>query len=827
SEGGTPVTIKGSDFREGISVIIDGIEVPESDVNLISPTEIRIVTPRAASYGKKDVTVVNQDGGSYTLKGGFEYVPPATLPVITDVDPKFGAISGGTIVRIQGQKFVKGAKVYFGGVQAPQVTVDDTGTLAVAITPEYIPGSADEPVNGRYPVKVVLVNPDGGLAVYSGLFEYTVPESKPRITGIAPSKGPSAGGTLVTIEGVDFRPGLRVFFGLTEAAVEKLEDDQGRTPDEEGFTSGVKVTVTAPAGTPGKVDVRVVNPDGAVALLKNGYEYLNVTGQILLESIDPTEGAVSGGTPFMIKGSGFVNPVKVYFGGVEAVGAVAVNSETITGRTPKNTPGKKDVVVLNGNGLSAALRDGFEYKVPEKYPKITSIEPNRGPAYGGITVEIYGENFQDNAKVYIGENRAEVTSVDSGKITIILPPGSLGPKDVIVINPDTGLDVLEEGFTYVTYPRITKVEPAEGPVDGGTEITISGEYFSQGARVFIGGKAAEDVRVVDDKTIKAKTPAHTAGYKDVTVINPDGGQATLQNGFYYRPPRTKPDTPEDFIARRLDETAILLTWSEALNANYYEIYGATSSRGPFKYIDKTTDTSYIVTGLEPDTRYYFRVRAANELGFSDFTYTDYAVTKDGTAEKLLELPADIVADNRSNRATLTVKDADYLKKEDYRVVVKSKKGSYGSYTALIPYGVSQKVSTVYFAFDEIGLSLSPSSLNALAFGNLSSSEKEDAALVIEVTRAEGAKLEELLRFSDKGMKRLSDLVLVEISGKVGKKVQKLASFSARLYIEARTDILSQSTLTSMGLYRYNPDARKWELSSQYIYGPGWYGVFGK
>ncbi|MCF6097461.1 IPT/TIG domain-containing protein [Thermovorax subterraneus] len=827
SEGGTPVTIKGTDFREGITVIIDGIEVPKDDVNLISPTEIRIVTPRAASYGKKDVTVVNEDGGSFTLKGGFEYLPPATIPVISDIDPKYGTIYGGTIVKITGQKFSKGAKVYFGGVESRQVTVDDTGTLATVITPEYTTGSADEMVNGRYPVRVVLVNPDGGLATYGGYFEYTVPETKPRITGIAPSKGPAYGGNLATIEGLDFRPGLRVFFGTSEAKVEKLEDDQGRTADVEGFVSGVKVTVTVPPGTPGKVDVRVANPDGAIALLKSGYEYLNITGQIHLESIDPTEGAISGGTPFTIKGKGFVNPVKVYFGGEEAVGVVAVSPDTITGRTPSNTPGKKDVVVLNGNGLSAAMRDAFEYKVPAKYPRISQVNPNRGPAYGGITVEIYGQNFQNNVKVYIGENQAQVTSVETNKITIILPPGDLGPKDVIVINPDTGLDVLEEGFTYVTYPKIEKVEPKEGPVEGGTEVTITGEYFAPNAQVFIGGKAAQEVKVIDERTIKAKTPPHSAGYKDVTVINPDGGQATLKDGFYYKPPRTKPDTPEDFTARRIDETAVLLTWSEALNANYYEIYGATSSKGPFKYIDRTTGTSYIVTGLDPDTRYYFRVRAANELGFSDYTYADYAITEEGTKEKLIELPADIIIDAKGTYATLTVKDLDYLKKEDYRVVVKSPKGSYKRYKAVLPYGVMQKVSSLSFVFDDISINISPSSLYVPAFSGLSSAEKDDAALVIDVTRAEGAKLDELMKFKEKNMMQLSDLVLVEMSSKVGKKVQKLSSFNARLYIEIKSGISYPSAVTSFGLYWYNPDFRKWEISGQYIYQPGWYGAFGK
>ncbi|MDN5331326.1 MAG: large repetitive protein [Tepidanaerobacteraceae bacterium] len=828
SEGGTPVTITGSDFREGVSVIIGGVEVPKEDVNLISPTEIRVVTPRAVSYGKKDVVVVNEDGGSYTLKNGFEYVPPATLPIIKSVDPLHGTIYGGTLVKITGVRFSKGAKVYFGGVESPEVTVDDTGTLAVAVTPPYTTGSADIPVDGKYPVKVVLVNPDGGLAVFDGNFEFSIPQSSPKIIGIAPPKGPFSGGNLVTVEGMDFRPGAKVLFGTAEAVVEKIEDDQGRSPDEDGFVSGTKISVTVPAGTPGKVDVRVVNPDGGLALLKTGYEYLNVTGTIELEFINPTEGAISGGTPFTIKGRGFVNPVTVYFGGEEAEGVVAVDSNTITGRTPPNTPGKKDVVVLTGNGLSATIKDGFEYKVPEKYPRIMQVQPNRGPAYGGIKVDIFGENFQSNAKVYIGENQAEVIWAEQNKITVILPEGTLGTKDVIVINPDTGLDVLEEGFTYVDFPRIEKVEPSEGPVDGGTEITITGQLFKKGAVVLIGGKSATGVTVISENTIKAKTPPHSAGYKDVTVINPDGAEATLKDGFYYKPPRTKPDVPEDFSARRIDETAVLLTWSSSLNANYYEIYGSTKASGPFKYIDKTVGTSYIVTSLEPDTGYYFRIRAANELGFSDYTYADYVRTADGEVEKLIELPADIVVDTTGKRASVIVKDADYLKKKDYRVTVKSKKTPpYREYSAVLPYEVLSKTSSLTLVFDEVSIKVAPSSLSIPAFNNLTAAEEKDAALIITVKRAGGAVLEEILKFKETGMKKLGDIVKVEFSYKVGKKSGNPDSLSAWLFIESGSGETYSGSIRSLNLYRYDPEIRKWKESGGYISLPGWYGVFGR
>ena len=106
---------------------------------------------------------------------------------------------------------------------------------------------------------------------------------------------------------------------------------------------------------------------------------------------------------------------------------------------------------------------------------------------------------------------------------------------------------------------------SEGPVEGGTDITITGELFHQGAVVIIGGKAATNIQVTSETTIKAKTPANSFGYKDVMVINPDGGQAVLKDGFTTSLPGQKPDAPENLIARCYDKNnnrAFLVTCTE-------------------------------------------------------------------------------------------------------------------------------------------------------------------------------------------------------------------------------------------------------------------------
>ena len=62
--------------------------------------------------------------------------------------------------------------------------------------------------------------------------------------------------------------------------------------------------------------------------------------------------------------------------------------------------------------------------------------------------------LQPGARVFIDRNEADVVFVISGQIKIILPEGTPGLKDVIVINPDTGLAHKEEGFLYLEFPKL-------------------------------------------------------------------------------------------------------------------------------------------------------------------------------------------------------------------------------------------------------------------------------------------------------------------------------------------------------------------------------------
>jgi hypothetical protein len=75
----------------------------------------------------------------------------------------------------------------------------------------------------------------------------------------------------------------------------------------------------------------------------------------------------------------------------------------------------------------------------------------------------------------------------------------------------------------------------QGPYVGRTLVTVTGQNFSPGAKVWFGGRAATGVNVVNTVTISCLTPSHFPGVVDVAVTNTDGQVGTLAAAFYFCP----------------------------------------------------------------------------------------------------------------------------------------------------------------------------------------------------------------------------------------------------------------------------------------------------
>jgi hypothetical protein len=154
---GTPVVIHGSGYLPGATVTI-GCAAATS-VTVVNSTTITAVAPVCPAGTTGDVTILNPDGGTCTLGGGFIF--GVSAPTLTAISPGSGPTSGGTPVTMAGTNFAHNATLTFGGAPATNVIVINTHTLT-AVTPAHLAGV----------VNIVLTNPDGPTATLGSGFTY-------------------------------------------------------------------------------------------------------------------------------------------------------------------------------------------------------------------------------------------------------------------------------------------------------------------------------------------------------------------------------------------------------------------------------------------------------------------------------------------------------------------------------------------------------------------------------------------------------------------------------------------------------------------------------
>ena len=163
----------------------------------------------------------------------------AAAPTVAGISPNSGPAAGGTSVTITGTGFTGATGVDFGTTAATGVTV----VSATTITADSPPGTGT--------VDVTVLTPAGTSAASAAdRFTYTaVAVAAPTVTGISPSSGPAAGGTLVTITGTGFSGATGVDFGTTAATDVTVVSATTITADSPAGTGLANVTVTTSAGT--------------------------------------------------------------------------------------------------------------------------------------------------------------------------------------------------------------------------------------------------------------------------------------------------------------------------------------------------------------------------------------------------------------------------------------------------------------------------------------------------------------------------------------------------------------------------------------------------
>ena len=244
----------------------------------------------------------------------------------------------------------------------------------------------------------------------------------PDISSLAPTSGPTAGGTQVVIAGSGFSGATSVTFDVTAAV---------------GFSvdSNNQITATAPAHAAGTVDVVVTTPDGPSAnTAADDYTYLDA-GVTIVEA---------GGATAVTEG------------GATDSYTVVLNAQPTATVTVTLTPGSQVSVTAPGNQLSFTTGNwnsaqtvtvtAVDDAIVEGAHGATITHTASGGGYTGVSIADVSVTITDN-------DTAGVTVTESG-----------------------GATAVTEGGTTDTYTLVLNLQPSENVVitiTPGTQVTVN------------------------------------------------------------------------------------------------------------------------------------------------------------------------------------------------------------------------------------------------------------------------------------------------------------------------------------------------------------------
>lgn len=180
-------------------------------------------------------------------------------------------------------------------------------------------------------------------------------------------------------------------------------------------------------------------------------------------------------------------------------------------------------------------------------PIVNSVFPSSGQRGQTLNVTITGLNFEPGASVSFGQGIA-INSVNFVSSTQLVANITIDQnarietqgRTVTVTNPDGSSGSLSDAFLVITpgaapSPQILGVNPPNGSQNTSVTVTITGVDFQDTPSVGFGpGITVTSVTFNSSTSLDVDIDIDTLaalGFRDVTVINPDGGSDTFPSAF--------------------------------------------------------------------------------------------------------------------------------------------------------------------------------------------------------------------------------------------------------------------------------------------------------
>ena len=334
------VTIFGSSIPAGTTMIAKTNELTISNVSSNSSYVRATVTANsAAMVASYNLYLKSPNGDFEAVSGAVEVIQPA--PNLAAVSQFKVSTAGGETITLSGTHFQDGAFVLFGGYESDDVTFIDSNTLSV-VTPAVPLALVD----------VAVHNLDGQQTVLTEGIAFT---GQAVFTQSWPTKGQSAGGTNVFINGDNFNQVSKFYIDGQQVSFT--------------FKSAKIVHLQMPAHALGSVELTIENPASSDLIVSDFFEFVSAPDPSI-SSFTPRKGPKGGGTIVDLFGGGFAGVTEVWFGvdpvtglgGKRAAATSIVSAAELKATTANNSAsGNYALKVMTASGQGAVM-SGFTFE---------------------------------------------------------------------------------------------------------------------------------------------------------------------------------------------------------------------------------------------------------------------------------------------------------------------------------------------------------------------------------------------------------------------------------------------------------------------------------
>jgi hypothetical protein len=494
---------------------------------------------RDRAPGVWDVVVINPDGSSATLAGGFRIV---SLPHPEAVSPTRGGDGAIVTLTVTGRGFDDRTRARLEGPgwtavsEPPSVTADGRTLTATFDLRSRTPGHWQLVISSDYSDFYAPV--PSGFDIVPG----------PLVDAVTPDRGPDRGSTTLTVSGSRLAGGSITLV-------------RGGT-----IITASSVTVGSPGGTtisatfdlldraPGAYEVIVTNEAGIWGTLPQAFEILRAPR---IATIAPAHGGNGAVVNVVVGGAGFLSGLDmrlVRAGSPDVVGGpvqVAGDGSSCSAAFDLigRAPGAYDLVVTNSNGVADTRASGFEI---ESGTGIAFVSPAAGEQGAAVIATVAGHGFTGGSTVRLLRGADTVTggslhvsaAGDSITASFDLAGHSTGRWDVVVAG-NAGTEAwLPQGFEVQALELSPSGVVPTGAGNGGPAIVVvTGQLLRSGAsaRLTRAGQSdavGSDVAVAQGGTLLSATFDLTGlalGRWDLIVANSAGSADTLPGAFEVRP----------------------------------------------------------------------------------------------------------------------------------------------------------------------------------------------------------------------------------------------------------------------------------------------------